>query len=203
LKVSHPLAYAYLLDFKVDLQKRNLAKSKAIQPFYEFGRLQSVGSAPLAPKIFFSANQKGDKYGLDESGVVYSSGGTAGEVAMYPKGGSFSLDFILGLLDQAPIEFFLRKSGSPFQGGYYSRGAAVIKEVPVPNLDFSLKEDAEFHDEVSRLTVEIRKSTALLANSSPAHLSTIKRSIERMKKSRSQLFLIRWGLTSLDIDGLL
>ena len=201
MKTSFPLAYAYLNDFKADLKKRKLGQVG--KPFYCFGRVQAIGTAPLAPKIFFSVNQRGNKYGLDESGVVYSSGGTAGEVAMYPKGGNYSLDFILGLLDQSPIEFFLRKSGSPFQGGYYSRGAAVIKEVPIPNLDFALPEDIKFHSEVSQLTINIRSNTALLPDAAPAHLSTIQRSIASWKNTRSELFLKRWGLTPLDVEDLL
>lgn len=203
MKTSFPLAYKYLNEFKVDLRRRNLGRRSSPLPFYGFGRVQAVGTAPNAPKIFYSVNQRGDKYGLDESGVVYSSGGTAGEVAMYPKGSDYSLDFILGLLDQSPIEFFLRKSGSPFQGGYYSRGAAVIKEVPIPKLNFAVVSDKKFHDEISLLTVNIRSSTAGLQSASPAHLSTIQRSIASLKKTRSQLFLNRWGLTPSDIKDLL
>ena len=203
MKNLYPLAFKYLNEFKVQLQKRSLAQGSLQQAFYEFGRIQAVGTAPLAPKIFYSNNQRGDKYGLDESGIVYSSGGTAGEVALYPKLTSYSLDFILALLDQTPIEFFLRKSGSPFQGGYYSRGTAVIKEVPVPQLDFTVADDVKFHDEVAQLTREIRQNIVLLETAPPAHLSTIRQSIVNLRSNRSQLFLNRWGLTALDIEGLL
>ncbi len=41
----------------------------------------------------------------------------------------------MGLLNQRAIEYFVRKRGSPFRGGYYSRGSAVLSDVPVPELD--------------------------------------------------------------------
>jgi len=203
MSTHFPLAYAYLKDFESELSERNITPRNTTHAFYEFGRVQAVGTAPLASKIFFSVNQRGDKYALDKSGIVYSSGGTAGEVAMYPTGGGYSLDFVLGLLDQPPIEFFLRKSGSPFQGGYYSRGTAVIKEVPIPRLDFDVEDDKIFHNRISQLTVEIRDQTALLQNAPPSHLSTIRQSITSSKILRTELFLSRWGLTSIDIEGLL
>ena len=202
MKKSYPLAFKYLSDFSSQLQLRNLPNGNAQRPFYEFGRVQAIGTAPLCPKIFYTVNQKGDKYGLDELGVVYASGSTAGEVALYPNSSTYSLDFILGLLDQVPIEFFLRKSGSPFQGGYYSRGTSVIKEVPAPKLDILIQKDLDFHDDVSRLTRDIRVNVASLDSSPPAHLSTIKQTIAQLRRARTQLFLDWWGLTETDIDGL-
>ena len=64
---------------------------------------------------------------------------------------------MLALLDQEEIEFFLTKRGSPFRGGFYSRGTDVITDVPVPDLDFSNPDHVDFHDSVRELMIKLRK----------------------------------------------
>ncbi|MGC4098964.1 MAG: hypothetical protein QM706_17785 [Nitrospira sp.] len=49
------------------------------------------------------------------------------------------------------VEFFLRKRGSPFRGGYYSRGSSVVADLPVPILDFDNQEHAKHHENIVRL----------------------------------------------------
>ena len=63
---------------------------------------------------------------------------------------------ILALLDQAPNEFFLRKRGSPFRGGYFARGTDVIGDVPVPKLDLDDPQDKAFHDEAAKFMKVLR-----------------------------------------------
>jgi hypothetical protein len=71
-----------------------------------------------------------------------ASGGTAGECAIAAfRGGTrrspYSLYFILALLNHKAVEYFCRKRGSPFRGGWYARGTAVLKEIPVPSIELS------------------------------------------------------------------
>ncbi|MFC2268291.1 MAG: GreA/GreB family elongation factor, partial [Capnocytophaga gingivalis] len=40
-----------------------------------------------------------DKYGFDDLGVAFQSGGTAGEVALFLRNEDYHLDFVLGLLE--------------------------------------------------------------------------------------------------------
>ena len=63
--------------------------------------------------------------------------GTAGEVAVLNPKQGYALEFFLGLLNQRAIEFFARKRGSPFRGGYFARGNAVVEDIPVPLLDLA------------------------------------------------------------------
>jgi hypothetical protein len=180
-----------------------MAETNDSIPFYVFGRTQSIGSAPKSPKIVYSVNQRGDKYALDELGIVYASGGTAGNVGLYPKNDNYSLDFFLALLSQAPIEFFNRKSGSPFQGGYFARGTAVVQEVPVPRLDFSNSEDLAFHQLVSDSNKQIRDLTARSKTAQAKDLGVINQGIAQLKLTLSQAFNSRWGLSPEDLRDLL
>lgn len=203
LKLSFPKTHEYFLQNAGQLATRDMAESNDAIPFYVFGRTQSIGSAPRSPKILYSVNQRGDKYALDESGIVYASGGTAGIVGLYPKNENYSLDFFLALLSQTPIEFFNRKSGSPFQGGYFARGTAVVQEVPVPRLDFSNSEDLAFHQLITESNKQIRNLTSRSKTAQARDLGVINQAIAQSKLNVSQAFNARWGLSSDDLKGLL
>lgn len=198
-----PKAYAYFLSHKAELDKRNMSATERRKAFYAYGRTQAIPYASTAPKILYSTNQRGQKYGLDLTGIVYASGGTAGEVGLFPKGSTFSLDFILGLLDQPPIELFLRKRGSVFRGGYYARGTDVISETPVPNLDFANQVDKTFHDNVVVAVQRLRRLHARTPSVAQRNLAQHTAKIEAQSAALQDLFNRRWGLTSAEVAALL
>lgn len=134
MEKEYPLALAYLEEHRAILDARKMTRKDA-EAFYAFGRHQALETVFHKPKIIYSVNQRGEKYGIDNAGTSYASGGTAGEVAIASPKAGYALEFILGLLNQWPIEVFARKRGSPFKGGWFSRGSAVIVDVPVPALD--------------------------------------------------------------------
>lgn len=202
LRSSYPLAFSYFSYMQSTLSSRSMAISPG-QPFYSFGRSQNIASAPQAPKIFYSTNQLGDKYSLDITGVVFESGGTAGEVVLYPNDSGYSLDFVLALLDQAPIEFYIRKSGSPFQGGYYSRGTAVIGEVPVPAVNFDNATEKNWHDDISRKQAECRQINEFLPNLHPNQVTQSRQKFNQLRLEIRDLFLGFWKLTSNDLSSLI
>ncbi len=160
-----PNAWEYLLHYRDRLERRDVSPPPAAGEFYRYGRHQALASAFMANKIIYSVNQLGDKYGIDTTGVGFASGGTAGEVAISNPRGGYSLEFILALLNQKVSEFFLRKRGSPFRGGYYSRGSAVVEDLPVPRIDFDDPEAKRIHDHVTALA---RQRIVLQGNLSTA-----------------------------------
>ncbi|QBJ95113.1 hypothetical protein ERC79_03425 [Rhodococcus sp. ABRD24] len=202
LRRQFPLAHRYLTAHRAELDERNVPPDARAKAFYVYGRTQAIGYCTRAPKIFYSTNQRGDKYGLDTSGIVYQSGGTAGEVALYPRDLDYSLDFILALLDQRPIECFLRKRGSAFRGGYVARGTAVMKDVPVPRLDFTDPHDMKFHDDVASATVTLRELHSGTAAVAERKLTQHKAKIDNVKRQIENLFLARWNLCADDVASL-
>lgn len=195
MQKHYPLAFKYLTAYRpqIDGRKSVPARERA-KAFYVYGRVQAIGYCTRAPKIFYSTNQRGDKYGLDMTGIVYQSGGTAGEVALYPRDLGYSLDFVLALLDQRPIEFFLRKRGSAFRGGYVARGTAVMSDVPVPRLDFSNAADLQFHDDVAAEMVALRKLHANTASTPERRMTQHQAKIDATSQRIGNLFLARWNL---------
>ncbi len=202
MRRNYPLAHKYLLANKAELDRRSMSEDERRKAFYIYGRTQAIGYATLAPKIFYTNNQRGDKYGLDTVGIVFASGGTGGEVALFPKSLDYSLDFVLGLLDQAPIEYFLRKRGSVFRGGYYARGTDVIGDTPVPKVDFTKAADRQFHHDVAQEVRTLRarntKTPTVATRYEKRHLAAIAASRATLR----DLFLARGGLSLSDVNAL-
>ena len=197
-----PKGYAYFLSHKAELDRRQMSATERGKAFYAYGRTQAIPYASTAPKILYSTNQRGRKYALDLSGIMYASGGTAGEVALFPKGTLYSLDFVLGVLDQLPIELFLRKRGSVFRGGYYARGTDVISETPIPNLDFANPIDVDFHDDVVTAVQALRKLHTRTPNVSQRDLSKHKATLDLRSEELRMLFNKRWNLSDADVLAL-
>jgi type I restriction-modification system DNA methylase subunit len=196
MRRDFPLAMDYLNAHKARLAKRDVSPPSKPGIFYAYGRHQALEAVFSAPKIIYSVNQRGDKYGIDTEGVAYASGGTAGEVAVLNPKNGYALEFFLGLLNQRAIEFFCRKRGSPFGGGWYARGSAVLDDIPVPILDIAgnpsdkQKHDAIVKDVQSIIHIQQQIQTA----SGRSHAALVIRRASLLSALESK-FNALWGLT--------
>lgn len=142
LRNRYPNAYHWLEHNRAVLTDRDIQPSPyPADEWYRYGRDQALTLFENRLKIVVGVNSLGDKYVLDTSNTLLASGGTAGEcaIAHFRETGRqsrYDLHFILGLLNHKAIEFFCRKRGSPFRGGWFARGTAVLKDIPVPDIDF-------------------------------------------------------------------
>lgn len=123
-----------------------------------------------------------------------ASGGTAGEVMVLNPRDGYSLEFIMGLLNQRAIEYFVRKRGSPFRGGYYSRGSAVLADVPVPALDL-LGNAAHIsaHDAIVQNVRVILDIKLKLAAASGRAVNLWQRRLKAAEVALEQRFDALWG----------
>ena len=174
LSRDYPLVYSYFREHEEILKKRDIQPAPNPGEFYAYGRHQSLESAFLSPKLIYSVNQVGDKYGFDGTGIGFASGGTAGEVAIINPRDGYTLELILAILNQPEIEFLLRKRGSPFRGGYYSRGTAVMAGLLIPRVDLSITRNAN----LARTITEHVRDRISLENQ---HLSAKGRQLESLK----------------------
>jgi hypothetical protein len=198
LHTQYPLAWAYLSHYKTRLTRRDVSPAPGPGEFYRYGRHQALVSAFNAPKIIYSVNQLGDKYGYDQTGVGFASGGTAGEVAIINARAGYTLEFLLALCHQRAIEYFLRKRGSPFRGGYYSRGSAVMADCPVPKLDLT---DPRQQRIMATITTQVRQlithQTSLLTASGRSHV-TLQRNIQTCTQLIAAEFHKIWNFAGDD-----
>lgn len=141
MQSDYPLAYAWLNDHRQDLERRDISpKPYPPEEWYRYGRQQALTAFENRLKIVVGVNCLGDKYVYDETNTLLASGGTAGECAVAafqedPEKSPYDLLFIHALLNHKAVEFFCRKRGSPFRGGWFPRGTAVLKEVPIPRIE--------------------------------------------------------------------
>lgn len=194
LRSNFPLGWAYLSNYRATLQKRDVSPPPPTGVFYAFGRHQALDTVFTRPKIIYSVNQTGNKYAFDTVGVAVASGGTAGEVMVLNPRDGYSLEFIMGLLNQRAIEYFVRKRGSPFRGGYYSRGSAVLADVPVPALDL-VGNVAHMcaHDAIVQDVRNIIDIKSRLAAASGRAVTLLQRRLQDAEGALKRRFDALWG----------
>lgn len=197
LSERFPLAYRYLEAHRARLLRRDVQPKPPESEFYRYGRHQSLAVAFSAPKIVACVNQRGDKYALDQNGIGIASGGTAGEIGISNPKHGYSIYFILGLLNFKGVEYYCRKRGSPFRGGWFARGTAAIWDVPVPIVNLEQPSPRkELHDEI---VVEVRRIIALLGEAegqgfSGRRMELHKRNLSSAKRKIDRNFSILYGL---------
>lgn len=197
MKRDYPKAIAYLEANKPRLESRSVSPPPSPDVFYAYGRHQALEVVFMAPKIIYSVNQKGDKYSIDTDGVAYSSGGTAGEVALISPKNGYSLEFFIGLLSQRAIEFFVRKRGSPFGGGWYARGSAVVNDIPVPILDIIGKPaDKLKHDAIVNDVKALMSTSKDIKTASGRNLQALTTKNKMLIKSLENKFNELWGISN-------
>ena len=194
LQSRFPLGWKYLLHYQNTLQNRNVSPSPPAGVFYAFGRHQALETVFTRPKIIYSVNQTGNKYAFDTVGVAVASGGTAGEAMVLNPRDGYSLEFIMGLLNQRVIEYFVRKRGSPFRGGYYSRGSAVLGDVPVPILDLAGNPaDKRAHDAIVDTVKDIINLKSRLAAATGRSVVQMQRKLQTAEATLELRFNALWG----------
>jgi type I restriction-modification system DNA methylase subunit len=137
IRDQYPGIYSWLKHNEMTLRKRDISPKPGPDEWHKYGRQQALTAFEDRPKIVVGVNSLGEKYVYDDEDVILASGGTAGEVAISKYiepdlQNPYSLYFILALLNHKAIEYFCRKRGSTFRGGWYARGTAVLYDIPIP-----------------------------------------------------------------------
>lgn len=203
MEMNFPYAWAYLSTYKARLLKRDVSPPPKPGVFYAYGRHQALEQVFASPKIVYSVNQRGDKYSIDNVGAAYASGGTAGEVAVLNPRKGYALEFILGLLNQRAIEFFVRKRGSPFGNGYFARGSAVLDDIPVPLLDIEgVVSHKIAHDAIVSDVRELIQTQENLQLASGRQQQSLILRREALQQSLESKFNELWGVLNDEIRSL-
>ena len=190
-KSKFPNTFKYLSFFKTELMNRGVLPPilNNSNDFYKYGRSQNILTLKKFPKLILTVNQKGDKYAVDDKGIYFTSGGTAGEISIFNNEDDDYIYFILGLLDQKEIEFFFSKRGSPKAGGYFTRGKDVLSDLPVPIIN-SDKDKVHFNLIVMNVKLIIKETNKENLNTRDKLIS--KNLINTNKEKIRNEFLYLW-----------
>ncbi len=211
MQTDYPLAYAWLCHNQDTLMQRDISpKRYPPDEWYRFGRQQALSVFENRTKIVVGINSLGDKYVYDETGTLLASGGTAGECAIatfqdIDNPSPYDLYFIHALLNHKAVEFFCRKRGSPFRGGWFARGTAVLKEIPIPDIDTST--DNSRHQSYKEIVASNqklhdihRKLGAIISATNRSQLERQKRAIKsKMDATISQLYGIEQIIDQVEL----
>jgi len=155
LERDYPNAFEYLSEHKDQLSRdcRDInPEPETEDEWYRFGRHQSLEKCDVPAKIVVGVLSKGDKYALDLSHTLISSGGTAGyNMITLPEDTNYSIYYIQALLNSKYLEWHSSLMGEVFRGGYIARGTKILKRLPIRQIDFDSESDKKLHDEISNL----------------------------------------------------
>jgi len=168
---EYPYLHKYLLSHKSTLasERRDIKPTpESEDEWYRYGRHQSLDKCEVPEKIVVGVLSQGDKYAIDRSQTLISSGGTAGYCMItLPEDSQYSIYFIQAILNSKYVEWYAFLSGEVFRGGYIARGTKVLKNLPIREIDFTQEDDAKIHDEISMIQkrlIAIQKSIDEVSN---------------------------------------
>jgi len=159
LKAKYPKTYKFLNHYKdkLDNGKRDIKpKPETKNEWYRYGRHQSLDKCDVPAKIIVGVLAQGNKYAIDYSGTLISSGGTAGYCMItLPDNFPYSIYYIQALLNSKYLEWFSALIGEVFRGGYIARGTKVLKKLPIRLIDFDTRSEKETHDKIAKIQKEL------------------------------------------------
>lgn len=118
--------------------------------WYRYGRHQSLEKCDVGMKIVVGVLSQGDKYAVDMSRTVVSSGGTAGYcVITIPEGLQYSIYYLQAILNSKYTEWYASLVGEVFRGGYMARGTKTLKKLPIKIINFEDEEQKALHDAIA------------------------------------------------------
>ena len=207
LREKFPLAWAWLEHNQAILKHPPRDIRPAPFPadeWYRYGRDQALAAFENRPKIVVGVNSLGDKYVYDDSNTLLASGGTAGECAIAAfrddtRRSPYSLDFILAILNHKVVEYFCRKRGSPFRGGWYARGTAVLKEIPIPNIQFPVADErGQLYRKIVKASQTLQRLGDALSNTdSIVERTRLERQMNALKREMDAEISILYGVTDV------
>lgn len=145
LSDNYPLAYAYLLEFKDELQRRNLQGKNPI--WYQFGRSQSLSKFHNTEKLIWSVLSTKPPYSIDTKNLQFTGGGNGPYYALI-NNSDYSLFYFLGILSHPLIENMVKSGASEFRGSYYSHGKQFIENLPIRIIDFKINSERKAYEKI-------------------------------------------------------
>jgi hypothetical protein len=204
LQNNFPNLYQYLLLNKQDLEKRNiLPKPKTPDEWYRYGRHQSLERCEVDAKIVVGVLAVGNKYAIDYHQTLIASGGTAGYCMItLPETTQYSIYYIQAILNSKYIEWYSSLIGEVFRGGYIARGTKILKQLPIPAIDFDNEQQKALHDNIAQQQEQLitiyQQVDQYRKNNERRKLVTAERGFNQLLAIQNKKLSELFGLDNLD-----
>jgi hypothetical protein len=167
---NFPLAWAYLSEYKTQLEKRSLQGNNP--KWYQFGRSQSLTRFHNTPKLVWSVLATSPPYALDNSDLQFTGGGNGPYYALINRS-DYSLLYFLGILSHPLFENMVKAGASEFRGAYYSHGKQFIENIPIRQVDLDNSSEKESYTTIVRLVESLIKTKAQLKSAAYGSKRTV------------------------------
>ncbi|MFH1538875.1 MAG: Eco57I restriction-modification methylase domain-containing protein, partial [bacterium] len=200
-KKLFPLTWKYLEDN----QKRLKSRDKERMGTEWHGYLHKQNHTRFeSPKLVVPSIATGSCFSSDLDGKYYfvgSGGGGGGGYGITIKQDfNMSYLYLLGILNSALINLYIKETSTPFRGGYIALNRQYIEQIPIRPIDFSKKEDVERHDRMVELVEEmLGLHKKLPAAKTPDERSRIERRIAATDGRIDSLVYELYELTDKEI----
>ena len=201
-----PKVFQYLQENKPYLEKREHGRFRG-RDWYQFGRKQNVEFYAFIypknlgimrePKILVPDIADRASFALDEKGEYAFTSGYG--ITLKPTTKE-SPKYVLGLLNSAVLDFYLKRVSTTMRGGFFRYFTQFIEQLPIRPINFNDPLDKAAHDRMvtlvdSMLTLHKRVASA----KSEAQRGAIQRQIDATDAEIDRLVYALYGLTKDEI----
>lgn len=195
MKNNFPLALGYLETFKDELSKRNMP-SRNSENWFAYGRTQSIKRFSKGEHLIWPVLSLESNYVYDDEMIVFTGGGNGPFYGLEMKTtAQESIFFVQAVINHWLMELIVKSKASTFRGGYYSHGKQFIADLPILKIDFSDKNQKDFHNSVVnkvKSIMELSEKKAVAKNSSS--ISTLQRAIDCAQNELESLIDNAYGV---------
>ena len=102
------------------------------------------------PKLITPDLARSASFSFDPEGRYYFAGGAAGGYGILPKDSGLT-KYLLGLLNSRLLDWYVKKTGTRMESGFYSFEARFIRQLPIRPIDFNNPAEKKLHDDLVAL----------------------------------------------------
>lgn len=152
MKRIYPNALKYFEAHKDIIMPKSMGgKNRDVQnahEFYQYGRSQFLNESD-AHKIIVGVMSSEPNFNIDRSGLLFASGGTAGEIALIGKDeAEYDLEYVQAWLSHPFTDSIFKVVGSAFEGDFYTHGTDMYDVIPLLPIDFNDEEDVQHYQQI-------------------------------------------------------
>lgn len=148
---EYPNAFDYLNSKKDKLLPKEMGGTRDVPDpteWYQFGRTQFLKES-TQDKIIVGVMSKQPNFNIDRTNMLFSSGSTAGDIAILMKKGSeYKLEYIQAWLSHPFTDNIFKVVGSSFEGGFYTHGTDMYDAIPLLPIDFLNKKEMGLYNNI-------------------------------------------------------
>lgn len=164
MRENYPNTWKYLYYSKDKLLPKSLGGKRDVRgnegdfEWYQYGRSQALREVDKE-KIIVGVLSKEPNFNIDRNNIAYSSGGTAGYIGLYLIDNSkYNLEYIQAWLSHWFTDEIFKTIGSDFEGGFYTHGTSMYKDIPLLPIDFENENEVNAFD---RITEWVKKISSI------------------------------------------